>query len=184
MEKEKWQIPFDHPDAVSLLTQRLNELLAPHSHRPLLCLCIGTDRSSGDTLGPLVGTLLTEAPSPNIQICGTLAQPVHAFSLNQVVAEITQLPKTPLIIAIDASLGKQKEVGMVEVGEGALVPGKGVGKKLPAVGDIHIKGIVNAAGAMPSHILQTTRFHVTYEMAIKISRALLTVAATHSTPPI
>ncbi|MFC7440767.1 spore protease YyaC [Laceyella putida] len=180
---EKWHIPIDQSNAVPLLIHHLTQLLLPHPPaHPLVCLCIGTDRSTGDTLGPLVGTMLTEARSPGIRVFGTLAQPVHAYRLEKVMNEMKRLTPTPTIIAIDASLGNQKDVGTIEIGAGTLAPGQGLGKKLPPIGDIYLKGIVNATGSMPSYILQTTRFHLTYEMATIISEAIKAVAIKRATP--
>jgi hypothetical protein len=43
-------------------------------------ICIGTDRSSGDSLGPFVGTYLNEMGYKNVY--GTLDEPVHAMNLH------------------------------------------------------------------------------------------------------
>jgi hypothetical protein len=42
--------------------------------KDLMFLCIGTDRSTGDSLGPLVGTMLEEAGYPHV--IGTLQYPL------------------------------------------------------------------------------------------------------------
>ena len=42
----------------------------------VLFLCIGTDRSTGDSLGPLIGYKLTECGVANARILGTLEKPV------------------------------------------------------------------------------------------------------------
>ena len=51
--------------------------------QPLTVVCIGTDRSTGDALGPLVGSRLTEWRSvrDRIRVVGTLDEPVHAGNL-------------------------------------------------------------------------------------------------------
>ncbi len=44
-------------------------------------LCIGTDRGTGDCLGPYVGHRLSSFCFPGIYVYGTLVQPVHALNL-------------------------------------------------------------------------------------------------------
>lgn len=44
----------------------------------ILFLCIGTDRSTGDSLGPLIGYKLREKGMKNARVLGTLEEPVHA----------------------------------------------------------------------------------------------------------
>ena len=55
---------------------------------------------------------------------------------------------------------------------GPIHPGKAVGKELPPVGDVSIKGIVNIAGFMEHAVLQSTRLHLPFEMSRIIARAL------------
>src|SRR5690554_2831459 len=55
----------------------------PERDRHRLVLCIGSDRSTGDALGPLVGAYLKQLPIPRTSVWGTLAQPVHALNLEQ-----------------------------------------------------------------------------------------------------
>ena len=69
------------------------------------------------------------------------------------------------VIAIDASLGKDKHVGYVTLGEGSLKPGIGVDKELPQVGDICITGIVNVTGYLNHMLLQTTRLDTVMQLA-------------------
>ena len=81
----------------------------------------------------------------------------------------------PFIIAIDACLGSEQNVGHISVQSGPIFPGKAV-KELPPIGDISVKGIVNIGGFMEMLVLQNTRLHISYAMAEKLSRALLLVA--------
>ena len=43
------------------------------SNRPIIFLCIGTDRSTGDSLGPIVGHKLRNLKITNIFIYGSLS---------------------------------------------------------------------------------------------------------------
>ena len=130
-------------------------------HRPwadVVFLCIGTDRITGDCLGPYVGKQLSflTKEMPGIYVYDTLHRPVHALNLDAACLEISRQHPRGLIIAVDASLGQKKHLGYITIGDGALLPGAGVHKKLPAVGNLHITGIVNAGGFLEHCMLQTT----------------------------
>lgn len=136
--------------------------------QPLIFLCIGSDRATGDSLGPIIGYKLEQQSSRNYYVYGTLEAPVHAKNLATVVEQIHSRHKNPYIIAIDASLGKQAHVGYYTLGVGSLKPGAGVGKDLIAVGDVFITGIVNLSGLLDRMLLQTTRLHTVMSLADRI----------------
>lgn len=162
----------DEEDAVQLLAKEIINMFPPHTIRPIVFVCIGTDRSTGDSLGPLVGTLLEEkGPSP-FYVYGTLDEPIHAVNLEDKLKEIKQKHFYPFIIGIDACLGKLKSVGAIQLADGPVKPGAGVNKELPAVGDIHLTGIVNVSGFMEFFVLQNTRLNLVLKMAKTISEGI------------
>lgn len=161
----------------------LKEQLTPE--QPLIFLCIGSDRATGDSLGPIIGYKLKQSSFGNYFVYGTLEAPVHAKNLATVVQTIHRRHKNPYIIAIDASLGKQAHVGYYTLGVGSLKPGAGVGKDLIAVGDVFITGIVNLAGLLDRMLLQTTRLHTVMSLADRIYLGIrygLGLFFGHSTP--
>lgn len=79
----------------------------PHHWTDLVFLCIGTDRVTGDCLGPYVGHRLSSFCFPGIYVYGTLVQPVHALNLCDTRKEILSRHPDSLIIAVDASLGQK-----------------------------------------------------------------------------
>ena len=139
--------------------------------RELVWVCVGTDRSTGDSLGPFVGTMLTEAGVPNVY--GTLDHPVHALNLAKMLERIEEAHPDACIVAIDACLEKAKSVGSMELRDGALEPGAGVGRVLPSVGDYNIIGIVSAEGFMEHVALQNTRLSLVIQMAKSITDFIL-----------
>lgn len=139
----------------------------------LVFLCIGSDRITGDSLGPLVGHHLSKRNLSHAYIYGTLNHPVHALNLNKTVEELKQQHPHSLTIAIDASLGTKKHLGFLTIAQGALEPGLGVRKKLLSVGDISITGIVNTCGAFDHLLLQTTRLATVVQMADSIVSGIL-----------
>lgn len=143
-------------------------------HQEIIILCIGSDRSTGDSLGPLIGHKLKKYISSDIYVFGDLNQPVHAANLSYCIKTIYKTFDNPFIIAIDASLGKDAHIGFMTLGTGPLKPGLGVKKRLPEVGDIHITGIVNSSRNMEFSTLQTTRLSIIFQIADAIVLALRT----------
>jgi len=141
----------------------LNRLYKPGQE--LILLCIGTDRVTGDSLGPILGYKLERHNPLNAKIYGTLENPVHAKNLEQVVEHIYQTHRNPFVIAIDASLGSMESIGCLTVGEGSIKPGQGVAKELPSCGDMFVTGIVNYNGVMGNMTIQNTRLAVVMKMA-------------------
>ena len=141
-------------------------------NRDLVVLCIGTDRSTGDSLGPLVGTRLTQLKNGGFDVVGTLDKPVHAVNLVEVIEDINTKHRNPFIIAVDACLGKADRVGYINVKPGVLFPGTALKKSLPAVGDLHISGIVNVGGFLEHLVLQNARLNLVFKMAEVIARGL------------
>ncbi|AZS18038.1 spore protease YyaC [Paenibacillus lutimineralis] len=131
----------------------------------IVIVCIGTDRSTGDCLGPLVGTSLSKWNSKHFHVYGTLEEPVHAMNLRDTLQQINEKFNQPFIIGIDACLGQTSSVGSIQVVQGPLRPGAGVNKELPPVGDIHLTGIVNVGGFMEYFVLQNTRLSLVMRLS-------------------
>lgn len=175
------KVHVDDPQAEAVLSEGLADLLAllraDRDARQIVVLCIGTDRSTGDALGPLTGSFLQElAPdivaSPDFAVYGTLNSPVHATNLSEALDTIARVHRKPLIVAVDACLGKSESVGHVTVGLGPVRPGTGVNKVLPTVGDVHITGVVNVGGYMEYLVLQNTRLNLVMKMSRLIASAM------------
>jgi len=154
-----------------MLTDLLKEQVI--LNKTIIFLCIGSDRATGDCLGPIVGYKLSKYKKHfNFYVYGTLEEPVHAKNLKDTIDMIHRLHEDAFIIAIDASLGKSDHIGYITVGEGSLKPGAGVDKVLPEVGDVFITGIVNFSGFLDNMLLQTTRLSIVMSMADQICLAI------------
>ena len=139
--------------------------------KDILVLCIGTDRSTGDALGPLTGSKL-KTLNQYPHVFGTLDDPVHATNLSNRLKYIETAYSSPFVIAVDACLGKLDSVGCVSLGYGSVKPGAAVNKELPPVGDAYITGIVNVGGFMEHMVLQSTRLNLVVKMADAIAHGL------------
>lgn len=141
--------------------------------RNIVVACIGSDRSTGDSLGPLVGSMLDEMGLSNV--FGTLDNPIHALNLEDVLSEVYTNVEKPFVIAVDAALGKSESIGDIIIKANGLIPGAGVGKDLPLVGDIGIVGVVNEGGFMEYFVLQNTRLSLVMKMAMQITELVACV---------
>ena len=146
--------------------------LITRSNRSIIFLCIGTDRSTGDSLGPLVGEKLKFLTRDNIFFYGNLEKPIHAKNLCETISYIHSTHENPYIIAIDACLGSLQNVGKVFIEAKPLYPGSAMNKDLPKVGDLSITGIVNISGALEFMVLQNTRLYTVMKLADVISNGI------------
>ncbi|MEW9699618.1 spore protease YyaC [Paenibacillus sp. SI8] len=170
---EPLKIQHTDTETPALLSKHLHTVFSKlPSYQPIVIICVGTDRSTGDSLGPLVGSHLNKANLRQLHLFGTLDEPVHAMNLAETVERIHAQFQNPFIVAIDACLGQVSSVGCIQVADGPLKPGAGVNKELPPVGNIHVTGIVNVGGFMEYFVLQNTRLSLVMNMANVIGDAL------------
>lgn len=170
----KERIYSNDPLAILNLSKAINSLLdISTKYNPPLILCIGTDRSTGDSLGPLTGEHLTPLLRKfNVEVIGTIDTPLHASNLEKRLIELEYKILTSPVIAIDACLGHSKNVGSILVENAPIKPGAGVHKNLPLIGDISISGIVNVSGFMEFQVLQNTRLSVVLHMSRIIANGI------------
>lgn len=161
-------INYSPEELGNCIVKNINATITPDA-TPVI-LCIGTDRATGDCLGPLVGEQMLNY-NANYKVLGCLHSPVHALNLRETIHTIYTKIDNPYVIAIDASLGDSAHVGYITVSNCPISPGKGVNKKLPAIGDISITGIVNVTG-QSAYLLQSTRLHIVKELSDHIANAL------------
>lgn len=161
------RIDADLPNVVGRVATAIRSALsgADLNRRPLLVLCIGTDRATGDAFGPLVGSMLAEGGAFGFSLLGTLEEPVHATNLSATLSRIRRNQPHPFILAVDACLGRPTSVGTIQVGRGAIEPGAGVQKGLEPVGDAFALGVVNTAGFWGDALLQQTRLSFVMRLA-------------------
>lgn len=151
---------------IESLTEAINEL----EGEPVF-LCIGSERHILDCLGPLTGTMLREKSS-DILVYGTLEKPLHAKNLVKEIEAIKLSHPQIIEIAIDAAIGLEEDIGVIKLRKGPLFPGKALAKRLPAVGQLSITGIVGKRDlGKGKQFFNGSLLHV-YHMAQLISGAI------------
>ena len=158
--------------AVDLEEKNKKTLFAPISTPPVV-VCVGSDLAVGDSLGPIVGSMLKyKTQGLPTFIYGTLATPITAKEIKYLRAFLKETHAKSQIIAVDAAVGAEGDIGLIKVNHAPLFPGAGANKKLGAVGDISLMGIVAERSVANYGLLNTTRLNLVYSMAEKISDAL------------
>lgn len=171
LNKSERRFHFQDTLVYRSLSEAMYHLLPTDAYE-FIIICIGTDRSTGDSLGPLTGTLLNKWKHPHFTVYGTLDKPVHAVNLIDQLEIIKSKHRNPFIIVVDACLGKKDSVGMITTGIGTIQPGAALKKDLPPVGDVYLTGIVNINGYMDYMVLQSTRLHLVMDMAEVMAKSL------------
>lgn len=170
-KRSLFSIQYDDRFVTLKLTNYLRSIV-PSQNPSYVVTCIGTDRSTGDSLGPLTGSLLQRRQLHKLHVYGTLHEPLHALNLQDYLNEIKQTYEHPFIIAVDAALGKSTSIGFIHCGAGPLQPGAALKKDLPEVGHAHLSGTVNLNSELNYLILQNTRLSIVYDMADILAQSL------------
>lgn len=124
------------------LSQGLSSMLLKLQHAPII-LCVGSDKVTGDSLGPLTGYMLTDIYNVSTYVYGTLNAPVTASNLSTTVAFIKTRHPNRKILVIDASIGNRSHIGLIRLAKGGIYPGAGNGKSFEKVGNIAITATVS-----------------------------------------
>ena len=161
---------FNNSMAETGLYMALKKCLGP-LERPPVVLCIGSDLAVGDSLGPIAGTMLRRRAF-NGYVYGTLKNPVTAKEAKYLGEFLKKTHPRSKIIAVDAAVGEEPDIGLLKVLSGALRPGAGANKRLPKVGDVSVLGIVAKKTALSYPLFHLTRLGAVYSMAEVVSAAV------------
>lgn len=165
--KNDLQIHYKNRYAAFNISHRLQTYLTDN----MAIVCIGTDKCIVDSLGPLIGTMLTKN-NICVDVYGTLEKPVHGMNITERAREIKQ-KNYKTVIAVDACLSNKKDQGTIEVRERAITPGRGIGKLLPEIGDISIIGVTGTSDKPFNELIENTRLSEVYQMAEVITTGII-----------
>ena len=110
----------------------------------IIFLCIGTDRVTGDSFGPLVGYKLKNILKhiQKIDIIGDLDETVSNENILDAIKYIQTNYKNPFIVSIDSALSTRKNVGDIIVSDRGIYLGTSIREKKIYIGDMSIQGVV------------------------------------------
>ncbi len=149
--------------------------ILPRPEQAPVVLCIGSDLSIGDSLGPVTGTKLKEKLAGlNCYVYGSLSKPITAHEVKYMneFLKFTH-PESP-VIAVDAAVGVAGDIGLIKVAKRGIKPGSGANKKLSKVGDVSLMGIIAERSVFNYSLFSATRLNVVYKMAEIISEGIAT----------
>ena len=154
----------------SLPTKKQVEI--PPEKQPVV-VCIGSDLAIGDSLGPIVGSMLKfKTQGLGVFLYGTLSAPITAKEIKYMRTFLKETHRGSPVIAIDAAVGEAGDIGLIKLHDTPLLPGAGANKQLGAIGDITIMGVVAEKSVANYGLLNTTRLNLVYSMAEIISNGL------------
>lgn len=143
------------------------------STNPPVVVCIGSDLAIGDSLGPVSGSMLRyKTQKLNVFIYGTLSAPVTAKEIGYIREFLRETHRGSPVIAIDAAVGEEGDIGLIKVNDSPLLPGAGANKKLGSIGDISVMGVVAEKSVSNYGLLNTTRLNLVYTMAEIVSEGV------------
>lgn len=132
-------------------------------------LCIGSEKITGDSLGPVVGSLLKNRYGIDAFVYGAEGCAVQAKNLAETLEFIRNVHGGQPVLAIDACLGREEDVGQVKIRVGGVNAGRATKKNLPSAGDLAVLGIVGKNCDTPLQELMTVSELKVAEMADKIA---------------
>lgn len=99
----------------------------------ILILCIGTDRSTGDSYGPMIGTILREKAKYDYSVLGTLDTPIHNLNYDEYAKRIKSNKElqNKFIIAIDSTISRnlsEDDIGLITINKNQFTPGAAKGE--------------------------------------------------------
>lgn len=151
----------------------LKKLVCATPETPPVVLCIGSDLSVGDSLGPVTGTKLKEKLSgANVYVYGTLSKPITAHEVRYMNEFLKSTHPGSPVIAVDAAVGLAGDIGLIRLSKKGIKPGSGANKKLGRVGDVSIMGIIAERSMFNYSLFSSTRLNVVYKMAEIISEGI------------
>lgn len=145
----------------------------PLNDKPPVIVCIGSDLAIGDSLGPITGSMLKyKTQGLGVFLYGTLAAPVTAKEIGALRAFLKDTHRESQVIAVDAAVGSEGDIGLIKISDSPMLPGAGANKKLGSIGDLSVMGVVAEKSLANYGLLNTTRLNLVYTMAEIISDGL------------
>ena len=112
----------------------------------ILFVCIGNGKIIGDSLGPLIGTVLEKNKrliqnNVKIDVIGTFENPILYYNVEEFIKNIDSQDYSEIVI-IDSALGSKENIGKVMITPAEILIGVGVNRGRMIKGDIILKGVV------------------------------------------
>lgn len=142
-------------------------------------VCIGSSGVVGDSLGPMVADLLRAVHKLPAYVYGGLRRPVNGLNYRRYKEFLLNRHPENFVIAVDACVGAEKDVGTIKYSAGGLRAGGALNKDLGKIGDIGILGVVAARGEdnllqlmnAPYSLVETLSERIAFKIAKLVKEA-------------
>lgn len=121
---------------------RFYRLNLKNNFTDIIFICVGSNKITGDSLGPIVGAKLKQKLGTNIAIIGTTETPVNYENIKEINDNIKIKYLNPCVICVDSAMGKNADIGKIIVNWGGITLGKAVNNGIYLESHINIKGVV------------------------------------------
>lgn len=132
---------------------------------------VGTDSNIGDSLGPLVGSMLN-IKNGNIFTYGDLKNTITARDVPHICNFVANAHPNSFCIVVDAAVGDKNDIGLIKVRQEGLKPGLGVNKDLPLIGNAAIIGVISEKTQFSNVSLGLARLRDVHKMAETIANGI------------
>ena len=147
----------------NLIARSLVNSLFKYKDKPVF-LCVGTDKVVGDSIGAIVGEILTNNDSISGYIYGNLEHNITATNISDTIFKIKNLHPNSPIVVIDGILGDIDEVGQVKFYPYGTIPA-GEFNNGEFVGDYSILAVVDVKGIDTLTFLNSVKLKTAIDMA-------------------
>lgn len=159
---------------------KLKKQVREEEYDKIIFFCVGTDRVTGDSFGPIVGYKLRYLYKDikEVEVYGHLEENICANNANNIIEHIQEMYEKPFIIAVDSAISKKENIGKIVVESNGMYLGKALNKKINYVGNLSIKGIVSQNVNVPQYnfkLLQNTSLNLVMKMADIVSSGIYNV---------
>jgi len=153
-----------------------------NNYELITCVCIGTDRITGDCFGPIVGSIIKNKQKRNkinnLEVIGTLDENLSYSKIENEIFKKRINYKNRFVIFIDAALGNKSNIGNVLISNSGIEIGKCLGKQQKEIGNITIKAVVgeNLKNKEENfRILQNIHLNSVMELASIVANGIIEV---------
>ena len=137
----------------------------------VLFLCIGSEKISGDAVGPIVGSLLRDKYKLPYPVIGTEEHPVNGINFKEYQKVIKDRFPFHRIIAIDSAVGD--ELWTLKIKEGGVRAGGALKPDGEKFGDIGILAVVGSKEGNVMHNLLSAPYDKVYAIAARIAKMIV-----------
>ena len=163
---------------INVFSNTICDLTKNKTYSSIIFLCVGTDRITGDSLGPIIGHNLKKMfkNAKNVIILGDLENTVCNLNIEKVINQICTEYSNPFIVSIDSALSRNMDnIGKIFIDKGGIILGSSISRERYIIGDMHIKGVVARDLINPKknfYLMQNTRLNMVMKMADIVSNGI------------